>query len=478
MENKASGIGRRITRYGMFLTLSGVVCKLFLLVYTVLAVEILGKEVFGRIEYLFEIAIIFSVLVDFGLEQTVTRELSRRRDHLMQAFYSLLIYRMSVSLIGAVLLVGFFALIRRPEHSWGLIAASVIYFSIVCNVMLARAAVRSVEWLSIESWANILDKIIHIGLAILLLYIFPNPALILLCYSAGALVSLIIYLGVLFREYGWQPRPFRTQDWRGWQKLALPIGLSATCILLLHREDTVMVNWLQGDEETGLYKAPYRLLEGLFLFPQVLAVSAYPVFSKLYHERTDFSQTAGLLLRGLILISLPMAVGGMIISHEMMRMLMPELGKAGGWIFAVLVCSLPFIYANFILGTILNATNRQHHNLRAAFVGLVSNALLNIPAIYYLGAYGAAFMTIVSQGLYGALMLHSLREEKLLQDWQPYLGIVAATVLMAVAIVFLSSIWYWQVGLGIVIYAALAYVFRAVTSADVVKVRQVVRGNT
>lgn len=470
------GIGRRITRYSLFLTISGILCKLFLLVYTVLAVDILGKEVFGRIEYLFELAIIFSVLVDFGLEQTITRELSRRRHDLSTQIYPLFLYRFAVSIIGTVVLLGLMCLISRPEHTWGLIAASVIYFFIVCNVMLVRAVVRSVEWMGTESWANILDKVAHIGLALWLLYWYPDPALILLCYSAGALLSLMLYVWVILKEYGWQPRPYSVQEWRDWQKLALPIGLSAACILLLHREDTVMVNWLRGDEETGLYRAPYRLLEGLFLFPQVLAVSAYPVFSKLYHENKNFSQTAGLLLRGLLLLSMPMATGGVVIANGMMNSLMPELGADGGTIFAVLVCSLPFIYANFLLGTILNATDRQNHNLRASFIGLLSNAILNIPAIYYWGAIGASVMTIVSQGLYGVIMLNALKDKHILADGMKHLVIIFSAVIMAAAIFYLPIAWHWQIMAGMGIYALLIFIFKAITGEDIQKLRRVVKG--
>lgn len=470
------GIGRRITRYSMFLTISGILCKLFLLMYTIFAVDVLGETVFGRIEYLFEIAIIFSVLVDFGLEQTVTRELSRRRNDLSQEIYPLLLYRLSVSIIGTFVLLGLMILIRRPEHSWGLIYASVIYFFIVCNVMIVRSIVRSVEWMGVESWANILDKVAHIGFAMYLLFVYPNPALILLCYSAGALVSLIIYMWVILKEYGWTPRPYKIQDWLGWQKLAVPIGLSAACILLLHREDTVMVNWLQGDKETGLYRAPYRLLEGLFLFPQVLAISAYPVFSKLYHEQKNFSQTAGLLLRGLLLLSLPMATGGIVIANGMISTLIPKLGTQGGIIFAVLVCSLPFIYTNFLLGTILNATNRQNKNLWAAFIGLLSNAILNIPAIYYWGAIGASVMTVVSQGLYGIIMLFALQDKHILQDWLKYLAILAAAIIMAAAIAYIPTAWYWQVIFGMMIYAVLVYLLKAISIEDVKKLKQVIRG--
>lgn len=471
------GVGRRITRHGMFLTLSGIVCKILLLVYTVIAVELLGKERFGRLEYFFEIAIIFSVLADFGLEQTVTRELARSRAGLFARIYPLFSYRMAVSIAGSAVMLGFFWLTRREGHTWGLMAAAVVYFFIVSHGMLIRAAARSLEWLTLESWANVLDKAVQIGLALIVLYWYPKLPVLLLCYGAGVFAALVLYWWRFLREFGWHPRPYALAEWARWQRMAVPLGLSAACILLLHREDTVMVNWIRGDEETGLYRAPYRFLEGLFLFPQVLAISAYPVFSRLHHDGQPFGGTAALLLRGLILISLPIAAGGACVAHGMMMTLTPDLGPAGGWVFAILVWSLPFIYVNFLLGTILNATNRQRYNFYASAWGLVMNAALNVPAIYWHGAYGAALVTAVSQAGYGAAMLLYLRDFHWRPVWRRYAGIGASAAAMSAVLLWTQPAWYFAIPLGAAVYGVLVVVLRGVTLEDMRNIRRVVRGN-
>ncbi|MFB3787915.1 MAG: flippase [bacterium] len=457
------GIGTRITRYGTILAVSGIVCKIMLLVYTVLAVEILGREGFGRIEYFIEMAIIFSVLIDFGLEQTVTREASRRREEAGEMLYPLLLFRLAAALAGGVAMAAFLWLLAQPGHTGLLIFCSITYFFVISVIMLVRAIVRGLELMVYEGAANILDKVAHIGTAIALLYVLPQLPLIVLCYTGGALVSLAIYLWVILRRYGFHRAAYTYQDWIGWQKLAVPIGLSAVCILLLHREDTVMVNWIRGDDETGLYRAPYRFLEGLFLFPQVLAISAYPIFSKLFHEQQPFTQSAADLLRGLFLISLPIAVGGSCTGMNMMRWLTPELGRAGGIVFILLLWSLPFIYANFLLGTILNATDRQQLNFKASAWGLASNAVLNVPAIYGFGAYGAAVVTAVSQGVYCLIMLAYTRDFQLFTGLPRYTAIVAACLVMAALLSLIDFAWYIEVPIGGGTYLAALAAFQGIT---------------
>ncbi len=260
-----------------------------------------------------------------------------------------------------------------------------------------------------------------------------------------------------------------------WQRLALPLGLSAACILLLHRQDTVMVNWIRGDEETGLYRAPYRFLEGLFLFPQVLAISAYPVFSKLFHENRPFVNTAADLLLGLFLISLPIAAGGLYVSEDLMLFLIPELGLDGGSLFQILLWSLPFIYANFLLGTILNATDRQTKNLAGAATGLICNALLNIPAIYYFGAYGASVVTVISQGSYTVFMLFFLWDFRPIQGFWRYIAVIVSSAIMFGTLYFLQVGWLAAIPLGAIIYLVFVVILGGVRRNDLENMIKVLR---
>ncbi len=469
-----AGIGRRITRYGAILTASGILCKLLLLVYTVLAVEILGKEQFGRIEYFIEMAIIFSILVDFGLEQTVTREIARRRDQLQHILYPLVSFRLAASFAGGVVMIFFLWTVAKPGHTLSLILCATFYFFVVLNMMLIRAVIRSFELMAYEGLANVLDKIVHIGAAIFLLFYYPRLPAIMMSYVAGAAASLFIYWFVILYRFGCTCKSYSINEWVDWQKLAVPIGLSAACILLLHREDTAMVNWIRGDEETGLYRAPYRFLEGLFLFPQVLAISAYPIFSKLYHELKPFSGTATTLLRGLMMISLPIAAGGTCIADQMILSLTPELGPDGGMVFKILLWSLPFIYANFLLGTLLNATDRQHKNLRASFCGLISNAVLNMPAIYIWGAFGASVVTVLSQGLYCILMLVYTRDFNLMTDGKRYLAIVVSCSVMVLILIYLQLNWLLEIPIGALIFLIVLITFRGISREDLSNMRKAI----
>ncbi|MDP8244261.1 MAG: flippase [Candidatus Hinthialibacter antarcticus] len=467
------GVGRRITRYGAILALSGALCHVLRLVYTLMAINILGQEQFGRIEYFVEMAVIFTVLLDFGLEQTLTREIARRKERLKTELPSIIGYRIAATIAGAFVMIGFLVVIAKPEHSLGIILAAGVYFCVVSMIMVVKAISRSFELMAAEGIANFLDKFAHISAAIVLLLVYPNLPLLLLCYSLGSLVSLLFFAVLLYRRVHLESRIVSLGTGWSWQKLAFPIGLSAACVLLLHRQDTAMVNWICGDAETGLYRAPYRFLEGLFLVPQVIAVSAYPVFSKLFHQNHPFEQTASVLMRGLLIMSLPMAIGGTIIGHDIMLWAAPELGRMGGDVFVVLVWSLPFIYLNFLLGAILNATDRQSKNFRASAISMMSNLVFNIPFIIYFGAIGAAVMTVISQGLYAVLMLWHTRDFQLIREFHRYAAILFSCVVMAAVLILTPMPWLLDIAVGGMIYFIVLLLSKGLSSNDRQKLMQV-----
>jgi O-antigen/teichoic acid export membrane protein len=176
----------------------------------------------------------------------------------------------------------------------------------------------------------------------------------------------------------------------------------------------------------------------------------------------------------LLLISLPIAVGGTCVADSMMLWLTPELGAAGGTVFTMLLWSLPFIYANFLLGTILNATDRQRLNVRASAWGLISNAVFNIPAIYYYGAYGACIATTLSQGLYCIIMLKDTREYHLFENGWSYGSILFSCLLMYITLAWISWAWYWSIPLGMAVYLVSLLATRGIAMQDIRSLRKAV----
>ncbi len=467
----SSASDKRIARYTALLTGSGIVCKLLLLVFTALAADILGREHYGQLEYLIEMALIFGVLIDFGLEQTLTRDLAKWKDRFRHVAEATLGFRFLTSVLAFLSMEIVLSIIDLAVRDRIYVLENTLaglYCAVIFHLALAKALLRSREYLPVEAKINLVDRGLLVALGILALILGGQVSVLLGIYILTACVALAMAWGTIARRV----TPCRPRlDLRAaldWQKAAIPIGLSAACILLLHRQDTAMVNIIAGNAETGIYKAAYRPFEGLFLFPQMLAISSYPIVSALHAGGEQIGRLVARFLRLLFFVSLPMAIGGTAIADSFIAQIYPEYYPNSVSVLIILVWSLPCIFGNFLLGTILNATDRQKKNFVASAWAMVCNLLFNIPAILYFGANGAAVVTILSQGLYFVLIFIYSRD---LMEWSTVdlrrsVGMLVSAGLMAVVLILLSLPWYWEFVIGAALYSVAMVLFRAVVRED------------
>ncbi|HEY1050015.1 MAG TPA: flippase [Prosthecobacter sp.] len=181
---------------------------------------------------------------------------------------------------------------------------------------------------------------------------------------------------------------------RSWPELAAQAAL-----LLLFRLDTLMIEWLRGPGEAGVYGAAVRVSEMAYFVPGILATLFLPRLmlaresdAALYGRRVVDYLSASVALAlcvatGLLLLSpfMPLAFGG-----EFSRS--AEMLRVHAWAF------IP--YAVGIARTqILIVEDRLLDNLPSVIVAVAVNAWLNLEWIPTYGGVGAAWATLVSYTL-------------------------------------------------------------------------------
>ncbi len=70
-------------------------------------------------------------------------------------------------------------------------------------------------------------------------------------------------------------------------KEAIPIAIASVFTIIYFRIDVIMLSFLRGDAEVGLYSAAYRLTDALVFLPTVLTTSTFPLMSKYYKDSFD-----------------------------------------------------------------------------------------------------------------------------------------------------------------------------------------------
>ena len=94
----------RIARHSVYMISSNLVAKVLYFAFFILTANFLGDEKFGKVEYYFTLAMIFTVVADLGLEFYSIREIARYRDQIDTIFAGFLGFRLTFLLLSAIIL--------------------------------------------------------------------------------------------------------------------------------------------------------------------------------------------------------------------------------------------------------------------------------------------------------------------------------------------------------------------------------------
>lgn len=192
-------------------------------------------------------------------------------------------------------------------------------------------------------------------------------------------------------------------------KQAFPQGVAALAGILYFYVDTLMLKAMQGDAEAGYYNAAYRLLNFFIYAAGVISISVLPVLARALKDSEHrlhavFRETLSLLL----LLAIPTCAGGLALTPELMGFLYGE--KMAVYHVAVptlriLLVAGVFTFAGALASITLVTLKRQGLWMGVALTGLGVNVGMNLWLIPKLGHVGAAWATLVTEGLVTCLCL-------------------------------------------------------------------------
>jgi len=463
---------QRIVRHTAFLSISAAGTKVLLILFAIYATNKLGLAAFGRLEYFLNLVFIFTVLADFGLEQWTTRELARRQEAGQSLIPNLLAFRTPMTLLSIIIMALFLRFVSKYSAVGMTGWIAILYLLTFSFQTLLRGMMRAYGLMGYESILNFAERAITVVVGIGLLWLGFGIEALLGCFLAANVVSLIGAAWLVRGKVRWQSHWLQAAQWSEFLKGSCLFGLAAVFITIFYRQDTILLTELASEEATGSYRSAYRIVEGLWMVPQMLAVALYPVLSELFHRGGRLESICAGAFRFLIGTSLPLAVGGSLVAGKLIVTLYPE-NAAGGPVFAILVWTMPFVYGNFLVGTILAATDRQRVNLLASIVAVIVNLGLNFYAIPRWGALGAAGAAVITQAVFFIVMfIPVVRGMKDLSLRRSILRSALCCAVMAGVVLAAGKPGFIiQIALGAVVYSFLAWRLRLVTSGDLRRFR-------
>lgn len=197
---------------------------------------------------------------------------------------------------------------------------------------------------------------------------------------------------------------------------AWPYGVAAVLYPVFFQIGTVLLKYLRGDAEAGVFGIALAVMTAIYLFPTTI----YQKFllARLHrwavHDRTRFRQVYRLGCIGMLASGLLVGIVLAALSGEAVRVFGQRYAALQPLLMVLAVC-VPIRFLSTAVGAVLLTEGQMAYRVGAMLAAATAAALLNLLLIPAQGAMGAAIATLAAEGLLLLAMYHGARRAAALQ---------------------------------------------------------------
>jgi len=383
------------------------ICRLGIgLFVSVFVARCLGPNDFGILSYALSITAFLGTFVYLGLGGIVVRDIVKKRDETGLLLGSSFALKMAGACLSYALILILVFWLNSPKVE--------TYVLLIIGASLLFRPVGTIDfWFQsrIESKYSVFGKGIAFLLASsgkLLLVLagasvvaFATVGLLEFAIAAIMLVAVYWYKGQKVRSWMIQVPKMLDLIKQSWVLI-----LSSFLALIYLKMDQIMLRWMVGTAEVGIYSVAVRFSEVWYFIPSAIAISIFPKLVEI--RRKDKKRYERKLQQGfdiLFALSLPIALVMTFVGTPVIRHLYGLEYERAGSILAIHIWAGVFIFMRALFSKWIIMENLLVFSVFSNGLGAVVNVILNLLLIKYYGGYGAAVATLVSYAAASYLML-------------------------------------------------------------------------
>ncbi len=381
-----------------FLTAASVLQKVISFFYFTLLARVVGVENVGQYFFALTFTTIFSVVADFGLANTLTREAAQFPEK--SSTYAATVFWLKIifGFLAYGLVLSALEILKYPASLKLLVCLSGITMFFDNLQTVFYSVLRARKNLFFEAIGMVSSQLLTLGIGGLALYLrWPLYSLII-AYTVPSLCNLVYASIVARRLQSMSLRhAFDSTIATSFLKLAWPIALAGVIGRLYAYSDSLLMSKMVSPLELGLWSVPYKTTFAFQFIPVALAASLYPVISSLFlTEPGKIGELITKAYRYLFTIIFPLAIGLGVLARPVIVAFYGIKYTPAIPVLQILLAGLVFIFLTLINGALFNAVGRQKTQTLLITMALVINVALNLIMLPRFGIRGAALAAFIS----------------------------------------------------------------------------------
>jgi O-antigen/teichoic acid export membrane protein len=385
------------------------VTVLLSLVTTAILTRKLGVSVYGNYMLITSVFLLFDSLADFGSKVIGVREAVQESGEKRKNIYiQVAWFRLITSLLafgGGLLLIIFWSGFNGIKIE-ALAALSMISFTAMAGSL--EVIFQTEMRMGLKVWMDILFPLIFV----LLLLVWPEKVTLLwvfLVYLGARILSLGLGWSLIKKILGeikikwWNKeaiKSFLKQTW--------PMGIYMILFSGYDRAvDSILIRQFIGPEQLAYYGLAYKIYGNLIQPAYFFVNSIFPIMSaKETNRRSLFFKSTGLIILGMVLVA-PTIYW---LSPWIIQVLAGSAFGESVIVLRILLVAMIFAYISHLVGFTLIAKGGQKQILVIGLISLTVNIIGNLMAIPHFGINGAAWVTVITEGVASGLMIIALKK--------------------------------------------------------------------
>lgn len=365
--------------------------------------NVVGAESYGLYFSLFNLSLIFNILLDLGLTNYNNRSIAQHNQLLSKLFSNIIVLKFLLGIFYSVIVISLGLILGYTWEQFYILFFLILNQFLLSLILYLRSNISGLLFFKTDSLISVLDRFLMIIICSFLLwsnfvktefkiqwFIYAQTA----SYSITAIVSfLVVFSKSEFLKIRID-KPFLL----AMLKQSFPYAILVFLMGFYNRFDGFIIERLlpDGKAQAGIYAQPFRLLDAVSQFALLFAGLLLPIFAKMIKNKEPINQILQFSFLLLITPAIITVSVSIIYSNEIMNLLYENHVETSALIFAVLITAFIPISVSYIFGTLLTANGNLRQLNIMALCGVILNFTLNfvlIPKYYALGAAIAALVT-------------------------------------------------------------------------------------
>lgn len=419
----------------------------------------LGKNDFGLYVIALAFFQLFNSVGDWGLYQTMTREISTpdtNEEEIVSNVSGLRIIVSSFIILLSPIAIWF--LPYSPQLKIAIFLVCLAFFFSSLSQLLVGLYQKRLKMDQV-AFAELAGKavqvfLIFLGIKFDLGFNFIVGTLLI----TMALNFLIIFL--ISRKFIKFKPKFNPSYWKPFLKQAFPIGLSVIVTFIYFKADSIILSFFRDPNEVGIYGAAYKIIENLSFFPSMIVGLTMPIFAyNVFTNREKFELIVNKNFKVFVILVLPLLIGTVFLAEGIIDLIAGPDFAQSALVLRILIFSIAFIFFGNLFNNILIVAKLQKQLFWALLVAAVINVSLNLLFIPKFSYLATSYVSVLTEGLvvvFGAFI--TFKHLRFVPKTDSFGSILFSAFLMGCFLWFFSWLPFFVKVLGspLVYFGALA----------------------